>query len=286
MHTLSVVVITRNEERKLRRCLDPVSWADDIVVVDSYSTDATVEIAETYTGRVFRRAWSGFADQRNFGMEQARGEWILFLDADEYVTGGLEKRIRELLRDGADCDAYKIHRLEHFLRFPIRHGTLNPSYQPRLLRKGKGYWTGGAHAHIEVDGHGELGLIHEDLYHDSHNSLSDFIARINLYTTVDAEERILAGQRVGRLRLVLSPVGMAWKCYIVKRGYRDGFPGLLFSLCMGIYSFLRLVKVWQHGSRVEERTEGRANERTEDRAKDSPEVRVKENTEGRAQSPS
>ena len=257
MQSLSVVVITRNEERKLRRCLEPVSWADEIVVIDSYSTDETVNIAEGYTGRVFRRAWSGFADQRNFGMAQAVGDWILFLDADEYVTGGLEARIRALLRDGGEYDAYKIHRLEHFLGFPIRHGTLNPSYQPRLLRRGKGYWTGGAHAHIEVNGRGELGLIHEDLYHDSHNSISDFIARIDRYTTVDAEERVLAGQRVGRLRLLFSPLGMAWKCYIVKKGYRDGFPGLLFSLCMGIYSFLRLVKVWQRGSRAEDSAESR-----------------------------
>ena len=257
MQSLSVVVITRNEERKLRRCLEPVSWADEIVVIDSYSTDDTVNIAEGYTGRVFRRAWSGFADQRNFGMEQAGGDWILFLDADEYVTDGLEARIRALLRDGGEYDAYKIHRLEHFLGFPIRHGTLNPSYQPRLLRRGKGYWTGGAHAHIEVNGRGELGLIHEDLYHDSHNSISDFIARIDQYTTVDAEERVLAGQHVGRLRLLFSPLGMAWKCYIVKKGYRDGFPGLLFSLCMGIYSFLRLVKVWQRGSRAEDSAESR-----------------------------
>ncbi len=257
MQSLSVVVITYNEERKLRRCLDPVSWADDIVVVDSFSADATVEIAGQYTGRVFQRAWSGFADQRNFGMAQARGDWILFLDADEYVTGGLEERLRKLLRDGGDYDAYKIHRLEHFLRFPIRHGTLNPSYQPRLLRKGKGYWTGGAHAHIEVDGHDELGLIHEDLYHDSHNTLSDFISRINRYTSVDAEERIEAGQRVGRLRLVFSPIGMAWKCYIVKGAYRDGFPGFLYSLCMGIYSFLRLVKVWQRESETKDGTERR-----------------------------
>ena len=251
MQSLSVVVITYNEERKLRRCLDPVTWAEDIVVVDSFSTDGTVEIAKGYTDRVFQRAWSGFADQRNFGMEQARGDWILFLDADEFVTGDLEKRIRSLLRNGGDYDAYKIHRLEHFLGFPIRHGTLNPSYQPRLMRRGKGYWTGGAHAHIEVNGRGEPGLIHEDLFHDSHNTLSDFIVRINQYTTVDAEERILAGQRVGRLRLVFSPLGMAWKCYVVKKGYRDGFPGLLFSLCMGIYSFLRLVKVWQRGSETQ-----------------------------------
>lgn len=255
MQSLSVVVITYNEERKLRRCLDPVSWADEIIVVDSGSTDGTLEIAESCGGRVFQRPWSGFADQRNFGMEQARGDWILFLDADEYVTEGLDTWIRDLLRSGGDFDAYKIHRQEHFLRFPIRHGTLNPSYQPRLLKNGKGYWTGGAHAHIEVDGHGELGLIHEDLYHDSHNTLSDFITRINGYTTVDAGERIQAGQRVGRLRLVFSPLGMAWKCYIVKRGYRDGFPGLLFSLCMGIYAFLRLVKVWHGETGTEERTE-------------------------------
>ncbi len=250
MHSLSVVVITYNEERKLRRCLDPVAWADEIIVIDSFSSDDTMDIAHSYTSRVYQRAWSGFADQRNFGMEQASGDWILFLDADEYVTGSLAERIRGLLRDVGAFDAYKIHRMEHFLRFPIRHGTLNPSYQPRLMRKGRGYWTGGAHAHIEVDGQGELGLIHEDLYHDSHNTLFDFIARINHYTSVDAGERVLKGQRVGRWRLVLSPLGMAWKCYIVKRGYRDGFPGLLFSLCMGIYSFLRLVKVWQRESSI------------------------------------
>jgi hypothetical protein len=111
-----------------------------------------------------------------------------------------------------------------------------------MLRRGRGYWTGGAHAHIEVEG--EMGMIHEDLYHDCHNTIGDFITRINYYTTVDAEGRIAQGQQVSRARVVLSPVGMAWKCFVVKRGYRDGFPGLLFSIGMGIYAFLRLVKVW------------------------------------------
>jgi len=255
MHTLSVVVITHNEEEKITRCLGPVRWADDIVVVDSFSTDRTLEIAKPFTDRVYQRKWSGFADQRNFGMKQAHGDWILFLDADEYVTQSLADRIRTLLRDGGAYQAYKVHRIEHFLRFPIRHGTLNPSYQPRLMRKGMGYWTGGAHAHIEVYGQGDLGLIHEDLFHDSHNTLYDFIERINRYTSTDAQERVLAGQRVGRIRMVLSPLGMAWKCFIVKRGYRDGFPGLLFSLCMGLYSFMRLIKVWQ-GSNEQQNPDG------------------------------
>ena len=245
MNTLSVVVITYNEERKLHRCLTPVNWAEELVVIDSYSTDHTVEIAKSFTKNVYQREWSGFADQRNFGIEKVSGDWILFLDADEYVTSALRDRIRRMMSEGQDFDAYKIHRLEHFLQFPIRHGTLNPSYQPRLLRKGKGSWTGGAHAHIELCGQGELGLIHEDLYHDSHNTLFDFISRINQYTSVDAGERVLAEKRAGKWRMILSPLGMAWKCYIVKRGYKDGFPGLIFSLCMGIYSFLRLVKVWK-----------------------------------------
>tara|TARA_B100000029_G_scaffold451213_1_gene475624 strand:- start:27060 stop:27836 length:777 start_codon:yes stop_codon:yes gene_type:complete len=252
MKLLSVVVITYNEEKKLPQCLEPVSWADEIIVVDSFSTDQTVKIAKTYTQKVYQRTWSGFADQRNFGMKKAVGDWVLFLDADEYVSVNLRKRIRNISQSEENVNGYKIHRLEHFLGFPIRYGTLNPSYQPRLLRKDKGYWTGGAHAHIELQDGGELGIIEEELFHDSHNTLFDFISRINHYTSVDSEERILAGQRIGKFRIVFSPLGMAWKCYVVKKGYKDGFVGLIFSLCMGIYSFLRLVKVWQgyHLSKV------------------------------------
>ena len=243
MERLSVVVITLNEEQKLGRCLGPVAWADEIIIVDSGSTDGTLDVAARYTDRVFHNPWGGFAKQRTFGMHHATGDWVLFLDADEYVTDTLNQKINEILVNGSPYDGYKIHRVEHFLGFPINHGTLNPSYQPRLLRNNKGFWTGGAHAHFEVDG--DLGTIHEDLYHDCHNTISDFMRRIDTYTTVDAEERFNAGQRVGPWHVVLSPLGMAWKCLIVKKGYKDGFPGLLFSLCMGIYSFLRLVKVWQ-----------------------------------------
>ncbi|MBI4552407.1 MAG: glycosyltransferase family 2 protein [Candidatus Latescibacteria bacterium] len=243
MSRLSIVVITYNEEHKLRRCLDPVRWADEIIVVDSYSTDRTVDIAREYTERVYQNPWAGFAAQRTFGMERATGDWVLFLDADEYVTDELNARLRSILTDGTPDDGFKIHRVEHFLGYPIRYGTFNPSYQPRLLRRGKGYWTGGAHAHFEVDG--TMGIIEEDLYHDSHNTIAEFITRINAYTTIDAQERFERGQRVGRARVVLSPIGMWWKCLIVKQGYRDGFPGFLLSIGMGIYSFLRLVKVWQ-----------------------------------------
>lgn len=249
MDRISVVVITYNEEKKLNRCLDPVYWADELIIVDSYSTDRTMEIAREYTELVFQNPWPGFAAQRTFGMNHATGDWILFLDADEYVSDGLKERLHEILLNGSSFDGYKIHRQEHFLGYPIRHGTLNPSYQPRLLKRTKGYWTGGAHAHFEVEG--EMGMIHEHLFHDCHNTISDFMSRIDQYTSVDANERFQAGQRVGRMRILFSPLGMAWKCFVVKRGYRDGFPGLLFSLCMGIYAFLRLVKVWHLNKKVE-----------------------------------
>ena len=244
MPSLSVVIITYNEECKIKKCIEAVTWADEIIVVDSFSTDRTREIAREYTDLVYQNAWEGFAKQRTYGMNQASGDWILFLDADEYVTDALQNKLKELLQDHSPFHAFKLHRVEHFLGFPLHYGTLNPSYQPRLLCKGKGYWTGGAHAHIEVADE-LMGLIHEDLFHDSHNTITDFITRINYYTTVDAQDRIQQGQRVGKTRLIFSPIGMAWKSFIVKHGYRDGFPGLLFSIGMGMYSFLRLVKVWQ-----------------------------------------
>lgn len=253
MDRLSVVVITYNEERKLRRCLEPVTWADELIVVDSFSTDRTVEIAREYTDSVYLNPWGGFAAQRTFGMEHATGNWVLFLDADEYVTDELNARIESILAEGTPYDGFKFHRVEHFLGHPLRYGTLNPSYQPRMLRRGKGCWVGGAHAHIEVED--ELGILHEDLYHDCHNTISDFITRIDSYTTVDAEGRFAAGQLVSQARLILSPLGMCWKCLVVKHGYRDGFPGLLFSICMGIYSFLRLVKVWQLNQAHERKSE-------------------------------
>ena len=244
MTRLSVTVITWNEEERFRPCLESVAWADEIIVVDAESTDKTVQVAREFTDRIWIRPWPGFAAQKNFALEQAAGEWVLSLDADERVTPELREEIEGVLGRGGPADGYAIPRKNIFWGAWISHGGLYPDYQRRLFRRGRGRFVERA-VHESAEIHGTLGRLQLPLLHHSYRSLEEFLERSNRYSTLAAQEWIRQGRGVGAPDLVLRPLGRFLSMYLLHRGFLDGWRGFLLAGLYAHYVFLRTAKVWE-----------------------------------------
>ena len=241
---LSAVVVTLNEEARLRACLETVAWADEIVVVDAESQDKTVQIAREFTEHVMVRPWPGFATQKNFALEQASGEWLLSLDADEEVSPALRDEVLALLTAGAGADGYAVPRRNVFLGQWIRHGGLYPDWQVRLFRRGRGrFLDRDVHESVAVDG--SVARLGGHLVHRSYEGVADFFDRANRYSTLAAAELVRAGARARARELVLRPLGRFLSMYAARRGFLDGRKGLLLAALYAYYVFMRTARVWE-----------------------------------------
>jgi glycosyltransferase involved in cell wall biosynthesis len=244
MSRLTVAVITWNEEERLRPCLESVAWADEIVVVDSESTDKTKEIAREFTDRIWMRPWPGFASQKNFALEQATFPWVLSLDADERVTPGLRREIEQIIRNDGPADGYSIPRKNFFWGTWVRHGRLYPDCQLRLFRSLRGRFVEHA-VHESVSVEGKVERLQSPLLHESYRSLEEFVMRSNRYSTLAAQEWLRQGRRVGIWDLLARPLGRFLSMYALHRGFLDGWRGLLLAFLYAHYVFLRTAKVWE-----------------------------------------
>lgn len=241
MTRLSVAVITWNEEERLRACLESVAWADEIVVVDAESTDKTVALAREFTDRIWVRPWPGFAVQKNFALDQATGEWILSLDADERVTPELRAEIQRVLAADGPADGYALPRKNLFWGAWVRHGGLYPDWQLRLFRRGRGRFVERA-VHESIQVRGRVTRLAQPLLHESYRSLEEFIHRSNRYSTLAAEQWLASGRRVGSLDLIARPFGRFASMYLLRGGFLDGWRGLLLAILYAHYVFLRTAK--------------------------------------------
>lgn len=241
---LSVVVITWNEEERLRGCLESAAWADELVVVDAESRDKTVQIASEFTDHVLVRPWPGFPEQKNFALGQASGEWLLSLDADEEVSPELREEILALLAAGPPCVGYQVPRRNIFWGRWMRHGGLYPDWQLRLFHRGRGHFVARAvHESVEVDG--PVGRLRHPLVHRSYRDTTDFLERANRYSSLAAEDWIRRGGRARSTDLVLRPLARFASMYLAKRGFLDGWRGFLLATLYAYYVFIRSVKVWE-----------------------------------------
>jgi glycosyltransferase involved in cell wall biosynthesis len=246
---LSVVVVTLNEEARLRECLDSVAWADELIVVDAESQDKTAAIAREVTDRVFVRPWPGFAAQKNFGLEQAGGDWILSLDADETVSPPLRAEIEAILKAGGVAAGYALPRRNVFWGRWVRHGGLYPDWQVRLFRRGHGRFVERA-VHESVRVNGEVARLRGHLEHRSYRDVADFLARADRYTALAAEEWLAAGRPVRPLLdLVGRPAGRFLGMYVARAGFLDGWRGFLLATLYAYYVFMRSAKVWERARR-------------------------------------
>ena len=242
---LSVIIITKNEEANIADALESVRWIDDVVVVDSGSTDATVEIAKRYTDRVTTRAWEGYGQQKNHATGLAAHDWVLSLDADERVSIELAVEIQELMRSAPPMQGYRIPRTMHYLGRWIRSTDWYPDLQLRLYDRRIARWnTRYVHESVTVDG--RVGTLRSEIYHYSYRDISDHLSTIDRYTTLAVKQMVSDGQRVGWVELMSRPPLTFLRNYVLRRGVRDGVPGLIVSLMNSYYVFLKFAKLWAY----------------------------------------
>lgn len=244
---VSVVIITKNEEKNIGRCIGSVLWADEIIVVDGYSTDRTVEIASSLGAKIVQHKFSGaFADDRNIGMESARNHWVLQLDADDVVTEGFRERLAAALEKNDDAVVYKFRRKNFFLGHSMDHGGFH-HYIPNLVNRKCVRFEGEVH---EVPVYkGREGIIDADIEHYPFDSISQFIDRQNRYSSIAAwdirESEGVLPDRAIKKRMVGKSFKIFWKSYIKKQGYREGVYGLAFAVLFAVINFLKWTKYWE-----------------------------------------
>lgn len=240
---LSVVVVTRNEEDNIAQCLESVRWADEIIVVDSCSTDKTVEIAKQYTDKVFviSRSKLDANINKNFGMKKATGDWILFLDADEIVTPEARTEIGAILREDGRFDGYLVLRKNLFLGKWMRHGgAWGYAKNIELVRGWAGEWPIGMHKSFLI--HGSVGRLRNPVIHNWTKSISQWIQKMDEYTSVEAMERKTG---FSAWRMLLYPPAMFCRNFFLKAGFRDGRHGFVAAVLAAIYAFVKQAKLWE-----------------------------------------
>ncbi|MFQ5606399.1 MAG: glycosyltransferase family 2 protein [Candidatus Zixiibacteriota bacterium] len=241
--TLSVIIITKNEERNIQECLESVAWAGEIVLADSGSTDRTVEIAERHGARVKRVEWEGFGLTKQRALESVSGEWALSIDADERVTAELAREIREAITR-QDAAGYEIPRLTNFVGRWIRHSGWYPDPVLRLFRRERGRFSPAA-VHESVILSGNCKRLKNHLLHYSYRSLEDYIARMNRYTSLAARELFEKEAPFSYWQPLLKPLAVATKRYFLKLGFLDGWAGAQIAILSAVYVFLKYAKLRQ-----------------------------------------
>jgi glycosyltransferase involved in cell wall biosynthesis len=248
---VSVTIITLNEASRLADALDSVAWADERVVVDGGSTDETLAIAKAKADRVEVRAWTGYADQKNYAASLARHEWILSLDADERVSLALADEIRQTLRSEPTTRGFRVPRVTNYLGQWIRCTDWWPDWQLRLYDRRSGQWAR-LNVHESVRVEGTVGRLHGELLHHPYGSISEHIARIDKYTTLAAADLYAQGRRASWGRLAMHPPFAFFRNYILRFGIRQGIPGLVVSLLNSYYVLLKFAKLWELQRRAED----------------------------------
>ncbi|MEW6264666.1 MAG: glycosyltransferase family 2 protein [Thermodesulfobacteriota bacterium] len=243
MSSLSAVIITLNEEQNIEPCLKSLAWTDEIVVLDSGSTDRTVDICRRFGAEVHSQTWLGYAAQKNAAVALARGDWILSLDADERVTPGLAEEIRKVTAVPEDRIAgYQVRRRVFFGSKWIRHGGFYPEWQVRLFRRGRGRFGDRAvHESLEVDG--PVGRLDQDLEHYTYRGVSDFLSRMQRYSTLSAEEYARQSRTTGPVRMTGRALFTFLQMYFLRRGFLDGYEGFLLAVLYSFYTFAKYAKL-------------------------------------------
>ena len=242
---LTLVVITKNAGKSLEKCLQSAQWVQNIVVVDSGSDDDTVDIAERAAATVIHQEWLGFGPQKQFAVMQAPTDWVLCLDADEFLSPELSQSLQSLFAQKELLDAYKFPRSNKFLGRFLKHGEGYPDWSLRLFNKTKARWSDDL-VHEKVIAISEslnVGKLSGDLMHESGESISRYIEKQNQYTDIQAQLMIESGKTVSSFRLISSPITRFIKFYFVKRGFMDGLPGFVHITIGCFVAFLKYLKV-------------------------------------------
>lgn len=247
---ISAVILTKNEERNIEDCLESVAWCDEILVIDDYSEDETLKkIHPDSLGtklKIYRRRLDNdFAAQRNFGLEKTRGDWVLFVDADERVSPELKDEIQRRTTPGVgktELMGFYIKRKDFFGGRWLRFGETANVKLLRLARRGAGRWERAVHETWRIKG--DIGLLDNPLFHYPHPTISDFAHHINTFSTFHAQVLLKEGKRTNLIQIIAYPLAKFIQNYFFRLGFLDGIPGLIVAVMMSFHSFLARAKLY------------------------------------------
>jgi len=245
---ISAVVLVRDEEKNIKACLKTLSWCDETVVIDDFSKDRTNQIAQKMGARIFKhRLDNNFAAQRNFGLQKAKGDWVLFVDADERVADKLAKEIRQAVKEG-EAHGFYLKRDDFFGGKRLCYGETARIRLLRLGRKGTGRWQRFVHETWEIQG--RIGELKEPLLHYPHQAVTEFLKEINFYSSLNAQEFLKQGKRADLIQILAYPLAKFIQNYVIRLGFLDKTPGVVVALMMSLHSFLtraKLYLLWKKG---------------------------------------
>ncbi len=244
---LTATIITLNEELNIRACLESVNWVDHIVVIDSGSTDRTVEIAREFTDRVMVTDWPGHVAQKSRAVDHAPTDWILSLDADERCTPELRAEVERVFATTPNASGYSVRRRTRYLGRWILNGGWYPDRKVRLFDRRKAHWGGiDPHDHVQVTSAVEK--LDADILHYTYRDVHHHLEVIDFFTDIAAREKEARGKKWPLLGMLLRPPFKFFRMYVVDRGYRDGFPGFVIAVLGSFYVFLKDAKLWERRS--------------------------------------
>ncbi|MGE5692446.1 MAG: glycosyltransferase family 2 protein [Candidatus Zixiibacteriota bacterium] len=244
MPKISAVILTKNEERNLPRCLESVRWTDEILILDSGSTDGTVEVAKKFNAKVHQLPWEGFGKQKQKGVDLASGDWVLSIDADEVVTLELKAEITARLAADNGTVGYFFKRKAFFLDRFVTHGGWYPDWVLRLFKKEKGRFTPAAvHESVVLDG--PSARLEANLLHYTDPDFSHYLAKLNRYTALSAKELFERGERGSLFKILANPAAKFFSQYFLKAGFLDGRAGFILAGASAFHVFSKYVKLWE-----------------------------------------
>lgn len=245
---ISVYVITYNEEKKIKDCLESIKWADEIVVIDSFSTDKTIEICEAYTDKIFQKKFEGFGNLRNFALKCVSNNWVLSIDSDERSTEELKREILQLLLKGPEADAYFVPRKNYFFGKFIKHSGWYPNYrQPQFFNKNKMRYCESdlVHEAFELKDNGKIGYLKGHIIQYPFLSLDEFLRKMDRYSTLRAKQMHIEKKKFRFYQIITHPLSCFLKMYFLKLGFCDGKQGLLLALLYTYYTLIKYAKFWE-----------------------------------------
>ena len=239
------MLVCCDEEENVERCLQNLTWADEIIVVDSFSQDRTVELCRRYTSRIFQREWSGMVRQREYAVSLARNEWVFAIDADESVTETLRDEVlTRLSEDKNENSGYYIKRHSYYLGRWINHGGWYPDFKLRLFRKDKTY-VGGENPHDKCFVHGKTARLKGEMIHYPYKNISRQLRTIDTYSDIVSERLFKEKPAFPFVKMFVKPPIKFFETYIYKLGFLDGLPGFVISILSSYYVFMKYAKLWE-----------------------------------------
>lgn len=241
---ISAIILARNEEKNIKTCLESLSWCDEKIVIDDSSEDNTSELAKKYGAKVYKRhLLNNFSEQRNYAIEKATGDWILFIDADEVVSSALWYEIMQHINDPiGKISGFYVKRIDVMWGRELRHGDTGEVKLLRLAKKNSGQWKGIVHERWEIQG--KTATLINPLYHYPHQSIAEFLKEINHYTDLRAKELFEQKKKANWVSIIFYPKIKFVQNYLYKLGFLDGLPGLIHALMMSFHSYLVRGKLW------------------------------------------